>query len=142
MTPEDKPPSNEAVMLPNHYGRWKIEPQYFITVNELDKGRGDIIKRIMRWDAKDGLIDLYKAMRDLEIYTTFQEEKLERKDPLSMQFHKVPTLLDAVKRYVRRNELKPSPLEWWSLACFAKLQEVEAANAFFGALSGEKATNE
>lgn len=126
MTPEDNPPSNEAVMLPNHYGRWKIEPQYFITVNELDKNRGDIIKRIMRWDAKDGLIDLYKAMRDLEIYTKFQEEKLSGVSMRSMRFHQIPSLMEVIYRYVTRNKMKPSAQEWSDLANFAKLQEEEA----------------
>lgn len=46
---------------PFHYSRWEIEPLDFITANNLDFLRGNIIKYIMRYDAKGGLEDLKKA---------------------------------------------------------------------------------
>lgn len=51
---------------PNHYSRWKIEPIEFIRANELDALRANIIKYIMRFDAKEGLKDLRKAQKYLE----------------------------------------------------------------------------
>jgi hypothetical protein len=53
---------------PNHYSRWKIEPIEFIRANELDFYRANIIKYIMRHDAKDGLKDLEKALQYLQWY--------------------------------------------------------------------------
>lgn len=46
---------------PDHYSRWKIQPWDFISQNNLDFIRGNIIKYIMRYDAKNGLEDLKKA---------------------------------------------------------------------------------
>lgn len=46
---------------PTHYSRWKIEPLDFIMANNLDFLRGNIIKYIMRYDAKGGIDDLKKA---------------------------------------------------------------------------------
>jgi hypothetical protein len=50
---------------PKHYSRWKIEPITFIRANDLDAIRANIIKYIMRYDAKDGLKDLDKAQQYL-----------------------------------------------------------------------------
>lgn len=46
---------------PDHYSRWNIQPWDFISQNKLDFMRGNIIKYIMRYDAKNGLEDLKKA---------------------------------------------------------------------------------
>lgn len=46
---------------PDHYSRWEIQPWDFISQNNLDFMRGNIIKYIMRYDAKNGLEDLKKA---------------------------------------------------------------------------------
>lgn len=51
---------------PSHYSRWQIEPLDFISANNLDFLRGNIIKYIMRYDAKGGLEDLKKARVYLE----------------------------------------------------------------------------
>lgn len=100
-----KPGSNEKVMMPHHYARCPIEPIFFSTVNELDKNRADVIKRIMRWDAKDGIIDLYKAQRDLDIYTTYQEQKAAGLSPSHMTFHETPSLIQVLVRHIVRNEV-------------------------------------
>lgn len=46
---------------PHHYKRWKIEPLTFCMENNLPFWLGNVIKYCMRYDAKDGLADLYKA---------------------------------------------------------------------------------
>jgi hypothetical protein len=51
---------------PKHYSRWKIEPIDFIRANQLDALRANIIKYIMRYDAKEGMKDLLKARRYLD----------------------------------------------------------------------------
>lgn len=52
---------DDSPVNPSHYSRWKIEPLTFITANNLDFLRGNIIKYIMRYDAKNGVEDLKKA---------------------------------------------------------------------------------
>lgn len=46
---------------PHHYTRWKIEPLRFCMENDLPFWLGNVLKYCMRYDAKDGLQDLYKA---------------------------------------------------------------------------------
>ena len=53
-------------LSPLHYARWAIEPLEFIARNRLDFLRGNIIKYIMRYDAKNGVEDLRKA----QVYLT------------------------------------------------------------------------
>lgn len=57
----------DTVMHPNHYARWALEPIEFIAINDLPWWLANIIKYTMRFDAKDGLQDLYKARSYLEM---------------------------------------------------------------------------
>lgn len=54
-------------MRPHHYARFKIEPVEFIMVNGLPFAIGNVIKYVCRWDAKDGIQDLKKARRYLDM---------------------------------------------------------------------------
>jgi hypothetical protein len=56
---------DHQVRNPSHYSRWKIEPIEFIRANNLDALRANIIKYIMRFDAKEGRKDLEKAQQYL-----------------------------------------------------------------------------
>jgi hypothetical protein len=62
-----EPPTGDAVTLPPHYTRWKIEPIYFIEENEMPFWMGNIIKYVTRADAKNGIEDLRKARRYIEM---------------------------------------------------------------------------
>lgn len=55
------------VVRPNHYARFKIEPIYFIIENGLSFDQGNIIKYVCRYDAKNGVEDLKKARRYLDM---------------------------------------------------------------------------
>lgn len=55
-----------TTLSPEHYSRCKIEPWDFIKANNLDFFRGNIIKYIMRYDAKNGNEDLLKARTYLD----------------------------------------------------------------------------
>lgn len=66
--PSQQPPSNDAVNLPSHYARFPIEPIRFVADNNLNWFQGNIIKYILRWDAKDGVQDLAKAARYLSMW--------------------------------------------------------------------------
>lgn len=60
-------PAHDAVILPHHYRRFKIEPVRFIMENDLPFWAGNVIKYTCRYDAKDGLQDLKKARRYLDM---------------------------------------------------------------------------
>lgn len=51
---------------PSHYSRYEIEPIDFIERNNLGFSVGNVIKYVCRFDAKNGIEDLEKAMRYLE----------------------------------------------------------------------------
>lgn len=57
----------DNVVHPIHYARWKMEPIEFIAINNLPWWLANVIKYGMRYDAKDGLQDLYKARSYLEM---------------------------------------------------------------------------
>lgn len=63
----------DAVNHPNHYARWAMEPIEFIAVNNLPWWLANVIKYTMRYDAKDGLKDLYKARSYLDMKIREQE---------------------------------------------------------------------
>ena len=63
-------------LSPSHYSRYKIQPLTFITENGLDFLTGNIIKYIMRHDAKNGLEDLKKA----RVYLDKLVEKVEKQN--------------------------------------------------------------
>jgi hypothetical protein len=52
---------------PEHYSRWKFEPITFIMANKLPYVIGNVIKYVMRYDHKDGLKDLKKAQRYIDM---------------------------------------------------------------------------
>jgi hypothetical protein len=52
---------------PGHYTRYKIQPMEFIQENNLPFWLGNVIKYALRYDAKDGVQDLKKARRYLDM---------------------------------------------------------------------------
>lgn len=60
--------NQDMVHLPQHYARFTIEPIRFICDNKLNFFQGNIIKYIMRYDAKNGPEDLRKARRYLDMF--------------------------------------------------------------------------
>lgn len=66
----------DNVNQPHHYARFPIEPITFINANELPYNIGNVIKYACRYDAKNGVEDLRKAKRYLDIHI----ETLERRD--------------------------------------------------------------
>jgi Protein of unknwon function (DUF3310) len=64
----------DAVVLPNHYARFKIEPVAFICENKLDFFQGNVVKYVCRHDAKNGIEDLKKAKRYIEMYIKYLQD--------------------------------------------------------------------
>jgi hypothetical protein len=60
-------PAKDMVDQPHHYARWKMQAIEFIAINNLPWWIANVIKYIMRNDAKDGLKDLYKARSYLDM---------------------------------------------------------------------------
>jgi len=52
---------------PTHYTKFTIEPFDFIHKNQIGFAEGNVIKYICRWRDKDGIKDLKKAMRYIEL---------------------------------------------------------------------------
>lgn len=60
--------ASDAVTLPNHYARYKIEPIRFLVENFGPSILvGKVVKYSMRYDAKNGMEDLKKARRCLDM---------------------------------------------------------------------------
>jgi hypothetical protein len=57
----------DIINHPHHYARWTIEPIEFTMRNNLPFWVGNILKYVMRYDAKDGLQDLRKARSYLDM---------------------------------------------------------------------------
>lgn len=57
----------DAVNLPAHYSRFKIEPIYFAEENGLGFLQSSILKYILRYPFKNGVEDLLKARRCLDM---------------------------------------------------------------------------
>lgn len=66
-------PAKDNVVLPEHYARFKIEPVRFSIENNLNGFQFNIIKYILRHDAKNGLEDLRKAKRYIEMFIKYVE---------------------------------------------------------------------
>lgn len=64
----------DAVVLPEHYARFKIEPIRFCIENNLNGFQFNIIKYTLRYDAKNGLEDLKKARRYLDMFIKFVDK--------------------------------------------------------------------
>jgi hypothetical protein len=72
---------SDTVDRPAHYTRWKMQPIDFIAINDRPWWMAKVIQYIMRYDAKDGLKDLYKArsyldtkIREMEGHNRFLEK--------------------------------------------------------------------
>jgi hydroxyacyl-ACP dehydratase HTD2-like protein with hotdog domain len=71
------PQQKDNITLPNHYARYKIEPINFIGENKLDWFQGNVVKYTCRHDAKNGIEDLRKAIRYLEMYIEYLQGNKE-----------------------------------------------------------------
>lgn len=61
----------DMVVMPAHYARFKIEPIRFAVENNLNPLQFNIVKYTLRFDAKNGLEDLKKARRCLDMLIEF-----------------------------------------------------------------------
>lgn len=52
---------------PNHYTKWAIAPNEYITANNLEWEVGNVIKYVTRYQDKNGKEDLLKAIKYIEL---------------------------------------------------------------------------
>ncbi|WP_458098594.1 DUF3310 domain-containing protein [Roseomonas sp. WA12] len=57
---------HDPISSPTHYARWALQPIEFIRRNNLPFLVGNVIKYVLRYDAKNGVEDLRKAKQYLE----------------------------------------------------------------------------
>jgi len=75
----EKDKDKEVVDKPPHYLKYKIEPITFVMTNQLPFAEGNVIKYIMRWRDKNGIQDLKKAKRYIDLI--IELEKTGNIDP-------------------------------------------------------------
>ena len=66
----------DDIERPTHYARYAIEPITFIMANNLPFCVGNVVKYVLRYDAKNGREDLMKARRYIDMIL----EDMERKE--------------------------------------------------------------
>lgn len=59
---------SDPIVRPHHYSRFAIEPIEFIMRNNLGFAAGNVVKYLCRHDAKNGVEDLKKARRYLDMW--------------------------------------------------------------------------
>jgi hypothetical protein len=64
-----------AVLRPQHYLQYFIEPFTFLMLNNVPFAEGNIIKYVMRWRAKNGIQDLQKARRIIDMLIEMETNK-------------------------------------------------------------------
>lgn len=69
-------PAADKIDRPHHYARYAIEPITFIMANDLPFCVGNVIKYVLRYDAKNGREDLEKARRYIDMIL----EDMDRKE--------------------------------------------------------------
>lgn len=57
----------DDTISPNHYTKWKIAPNEYITANNLEWEVGNCIKYVTRYKDKNGKEDLLKAIKYIEL---------------------------------------------------------------------------
>lgn len=54
-------------VTPGHYSKWELDPVSFIMLNDIPFAEGNVIKYVMRHRDKDGVKDIDKAIRYLQM---------------------------------------------------------------------------
>ena len=67
--------TSDNVFRPQHYKKWAMEPFTYIMLNGLPFAEGCIVKYVMRWRDKNGIEDLRKAQRIIEMIIEMEEHR-------------------------------------------------------------------
>lgn len=65
----------DRVYRPDHYTQWLIEPFTFLMLNNVPFPEGNVVKYVLRWRKKNGIEDLKKARRIIDMMIEMEENK-------------------------------------------------------------------
>ncbi len=68
---------SDPVFRPDHYKRFTMEPFTFIMLNNLPFDVGNVIKYVMRAPYKNGIEDLKKARRVIDMMIEMEENRAD-----------------------------------------------------------------
>lgn len=66
---------SDPIFRPEHYTQWAMEPFTFLFLNNVPFPEGNVIKYIMRWRKKNGIEDLKKARRIIDMIIEMETNK-------------------------------------------------------------------
>jgi hypothetical protein len=58
---------SDQVFRPEHYTQYVMEPFTFLFLNDIPTAEGHVIKYVLRWRKKNGIEDLQKAKRIIDM---------------------------------------------------------------------------
>ena len=78
--------SSDMVYRPPHYAQYAdgMEPMTFFLLNNLPFAEASVCKYVLRWRKKNGIEDLRKAMRVIEMMIELEENRDKYKPQRSM----------------------------------------------------------
>lgn len=68
-------PKSDQVFRPEHYTQWLVEPFTFFMLNNIPFAEASVCKYMLRWRKKNGLQDLEKAKRIIEMMIELETNK-------------------------------------------------------------------
>lgn len=68
-------PSQNPYFRPAHYTQYKVDYYTVNLINQLPFGEGEVVKYITRWQMKNGIEDLQKAKRVIEMMIELEMNK-------------------------------------------------------------------
>ncbi len=67
---------NDPVFRPAHYTQYEaMEPMTFLFLNNIPFAEGSVVKYILRWRQKNGVEDLKKARRFIDMMIELEENQ-------------------------------------------------------------------
>lgn len=67
----------DPVFRPDHYTQWRIEPFTFLMLNNVPFPEGNVCKYVLRWRKKNGVQDLRKARRIIDMMIELEENQAD-----------------------------------------------------------------
>jgi hypothetical protein len=64
-----------SVYRPPHYTQYKVEPFTFLMLNDIPFAEASVCKYVLRWRKKNGIQDLQKASRIIEMMIELETNK-------------------------------------------------------------------
>lgn len=78
LDPERADQQPDAVYHPSHYTQWEgMEPLTFFILNEIPFAEASVCKYVLRWKLKNGIEDLKKARRLVDMLIEMEENRAD-----------------------------------------------------------------